>query len=462
MKNRNITCTTIALALGFVALCPMAQAVIPAPDGGYPGGNTAEGQSALLSRSTGSYNTAVGIYSLLSLTEGNFCTGVGAGTLLANTADENTATGAGALLTNTIGDNNTANGAFALFSNTQGDFNTALGDRALFANTIGDGNTAGGQLALSSNTEGGFNSTFGQGALASNTIGNDNTATGAGALFLNITGSPNTAIGFQELTDNRGTGDNFVLYNNTHGTGNTATGDFTLANNIDGNYNTAEGWAALYNSASGSANTAIGWNAGQGVTTASNVICIGKDVLGADVSDSCYIGNIHGATIDPATAAAVGVDATGKLGTVASSRRFKHDIKPMDDASEAILALKPVTFHYKSDAKSTPCFGLIAEEVAQVNRDLVLRDKKGEILTVRYDQVNAMLVNEFLKERKKDEEQQSTITQLKNNFQVASAEQQKEIELLTAQVKEQAAQIQKVSAQIEVSRSTPQVVTNKP
>src|SRR5438034_11066999 len=102
MKNRNITCTTIALALGFVALCPMAQAVIPAPDGGYPGGNTAEGQSALLSRSTGSYNTAVGIYSLLSLTEGNFCTGVGAGTLLANTADENTATGAGALLTNTI------------------------------------------------------------------------------------------------------------------------------------------------------------------------------------------------------------------------------------------------------------------------------------------------------------------------------------------------------------------------
>ena len=276
-------------------------------------------------------------------------------------------------------------------------------------------------------------------------------ATGPGTLFHNVDGAGNT-----------GTGANFVLYNNTHGTGNTATGDFTLANNIDGNYNTAEGWAALYNSASGSANTAIGWNAGQGVTTASNVICIGKDVLGADVSDSCYIGNIHGATIDPATAAAVGVDATGKLGTVASSRRFKHDIKPMDDASEAILALKPVTFHYKSDAKSTPCFGLIAEEVAQVNRDLVLRDKKGEILTVRYDQVNAMLLNEFLKEHKKVEEQQSTITQLKNNFQVASAEQQKEIELLTAQVKEQAAQIQKVSAQIEVSRSTPQVVTNKP
>src|SRR5438552_1172480 len=375
MKNRNITCTTIALALGFVALCPMAQAVIPAPDGGYPGGNTAEGQSALLSRSTGSYNTAVGIYSLLSLTEGNFCTGVGAGTLLANTADENTATGAGALLTNTIGDNNTANGFQALAVNTTGDNNTANGFQALFSNDSGNNNVATGYQALAHNTIGEFNTADGFQGLFNNTIGGANVATGPGTLFHNVDGAGNT-----------GTGANFVLYNNTHGTGNTAT----------------------------------------------------------------------------ATAAAVGVDATGKLGTVASSRRFKHDIKPMYDASEAILALKPVTFHYKSDAKSTPCFGLIAEEVAQVNRDLVLRDKKGEILTVRYDQVNAMLLNEFLKEHKKVEEQQSTITQLKNNFQVASAEQQKEIELLTAQVKEQAAQIQKVSAQIEVSRSTPQVVTNKP
>jgi hypothetical protein len=253
-----------------------------------------------------------------------------------------------------------------------------------------------------------------------------------------------------------------VLYNNTHGGGNTANGDFTLANNVDGNFNTADGWAALSNNVHGSSNTAIGWNAGQGVTTANNVICIGKDVLGEDVDNSCYIGNIHGATIDPATAAAVGVDATGKLGTVASSRRFKHDIKPMAEASEAILALKPVTFHYKSDPKNTACFGLIAEEVAQINPDLILRNKNGEILTVRYDQVNAMLLNEFLKEHKKVEEQQSAMIELKKDFQVASAEQQKEIQLLTAQVKDQAAQIQRVSAQIEVGSSTPQVVTNKP
>jgi len=276
-------------------------------------------------------------------------------------------------------------------------------------------------------------------------------AVGPGALFHNLDGGGNIGIGA-----------NFVLFNNTHGGSNTATGDFTLANNIDGSFNTADGWAALSNNVSGSANVAVGWNAGQGVTTASNVICIGKDVLGADVSDSCYIGNIHGATIDPATAAAVAVDATGKLGTVASSRRFKHDIQPMDKSSQAILALKPVTFHYKSDAKSTPCFGLIAEEVAQVNPDLVLRDKNGDILTVRYDAVNAMLLNEFLKEHKRVEEQQSTITQLKKDFQLASAEQQKEIQLLTAQLKEQAAQIQRVSAQLEVSRPTPQVAINKP
>src|SRR5437763_453022 len=135
MKNRNTT-VTILLALGFLALSPMAQAVVPAPDGGYPGGNTAEGTSALLSRTTGLYNTAIGIYSVLSLTDGNFCTGVGAGTLLSNTADQNTATGAGALLSNITGTDNTADGAFALFSNTAAG-NTAVGASALQNNTTG-------------------------------------------------------------------------------------------------------------------------------------------------------------------------------------------------------------------------------------------------------------------------------------------------------------------------------------
>jgi uncharacterized coiled-coil protein SlyX len=222
----------------------------------------------------------------------------------------------------------------------------------------------------------------------------------------------------------------------------------------------------------GNNNTALGVNAGTGVTTATNVICIGVNIAGANVDNSCYVGNIFGQPIDPATAIAVGVDASGKLGTTVSSRRFKDDIKPMDKASETILALKPVTFHYKSDAKSTPCFGLIAEEVAQVNPDLVLRDKNGEILTVRYDAVNAMLLNEFLKEHRKVEEQdrrmheqEAAIAQFRSTVakqDATIARQQQGMEAVTARLNEQAAQIQKVSAQISVSKPAPQLMSNNP
>ena len=230
-------------------------------------------------------------------------------------------------------------------------------------------------FALFSNTEGALNTGTGVGALQTNTMGNNNTATGGGA-----------------------------LQDNTIGVANTANGTYALAANMAGSFNTADGASALPNSVSGSNNIGLGVNAGTGVTTASNVICIGVGIAGADVDNSCYIGQIFGQSIDPATAAAVGVDSTGKLGTVASSRRFKQDIKPMDDASKAILALKPAAFHYKSDTKNTLCFGLIAEEMAEVNPGLVVREKNGEILTVRYDAVNAMLLNEFLKEHHKVEE----------------------------------------------------------
>ena len=157
---------------------------------------------------------------------------------------------------------------------------------------------------------------------------------------------------------------------------------------------------------------------------------------------------------------AVRIGNDGKLGTVVSSRRFKHDVKPMDKASEAILALKPVTFHYNSDATNTPRFGLIAEEVAEVSPDLVICDKEGKPLSVRYEDLNVMLFNEFLKEHKKVEEQatkidkqHATIAELKSTV----AQQQKGMEVLTAQLKEQAAQIQRVSAQLEVSKPAPQV-----
>jgi hypothetical protein len=382
MQPRSILIKLVLLRLAAVG--PNVQALVPAPDGGYPGGNTAEGQAALLSLTTGIYNTAVGLFSLRTLTDGSFNTATGAGTLLANTADENTATGAGALLSNATGDANTANGAFALFSNTTGVSNTAIGERALLSNTVGA----------------------------------NNTASGAFALFSNTTGTQNTANGIA------------ALEGNTTGNGNTADGIFALANNI-----------------TGEANTAIGFNACSGVTTANNVICV--RAAGANVSNTTWIGNIYQTTTVSGTTLPVVVSDSGQLGTAPSSRQFKKEIKPMDQASESILALKPVTFHYKNDATGTPQFGLVAEEVAEVNPDLVVRDEKSEIYTVRYDAINAMLLNEFLKEHRAFVQEQRNVE-----------EQQKEIDVLKAELKEQRSLIQKVSDKLELKRSAPQAVVN--
>jgi len=432
----------ITIALVCFAVVQNTQAVSPPPDGGYPGGNTAEGQNALTSLTTGFYNNAVGIYALLSVTTGSFNTAEGAGALLANTANENTATGAGALLSNTTGDNNTANGTFGLFSNTEGFENTAVGDSALFSNTTGPVNTAIGAFALFNNTEGSANTAIGHSALLFNTTGFDNIAIGAGALLENIDGAQNTAIGDLALRNNTSGTDNtacggFALSGNTTGDSNTATGLSALESNTEGNYNTANGFAALANNTTGINNTALGNAAGGNIFAADNVICIGANVAGVDVSDTCFIGNIRDVTTQNGDAIAVVIDSAGQLGTANSSRRFKKEIKAMDTASEAILALKPVTFDYKTDKTGTQQFGLIAEEVAQVNPDLVARDKNGDIYTVRYDAVNAMLLNEFLKEHRKNEEQEKTIVELKCGMTA-----------LAATVKEQAAHIQKVSAQL--------------
>ena len=385
LRSRSVF-ILVALALGSFALCEMAQAVVPAPDGGYPGGNTAEGQNALFSLTTGGFNTAVGFLSLRGNATGQLNTAIGAGALLSNTTgEENTANGAAALLSNMGGPFNTANGAFALFSNISGSFNTATGDSALYGNTTGTDNTANGFDALASNNVGGFN-----------------TATGSSALFNNTTGIGNTASG------------SAALFNNNEGNNNTASGDYALYVNTTGNFNTGIGSAALDNNTTGSGNIALGPFAGNSVTTASSVICIGNQ--GANVDNSCFIGHIRNVTTANANAIPVVIDSAGQLGTASSSRRFKNEIKPMDSASEVILALKPVTFHYKSDKTSTPQFGLIAEEVAEANPDLVVRDEKGEIYTVRYDAVNAMLLNEFLKEHRKVKEQEATITQLTKDF----------------------------------------------
>ena len=210
---------------------------------------------------------------------------------------------------------------------------------------------------------------------------------------------------------------------------------------------------ALFNN-TGANNAAFGAAAGVNVATASNVICIGTG--GRDVNNSCFIGHIRGVTTANADAVPVLIDSQGQLGTASSSRRFKKEIQPMDKASEAILALRPLTFHYKNDSTNTPQFGLIAEDVAHVNRDLVVRDADGEIYTVRYDAVNAMLLNEFLKEHAKVEEQnqkireqEATIAELKNG-----------IKTLVARIDEQDAKIEGVSDQIEMSSSASQMVVN--
>ena len=350
---------------------------------------------------------------------------------------------------------NTAEGHDALFSLTNGTSNTANGHAALKANTTGDRNTANGALALFTNVTGSENTATGYAALFFNR-GSWNTANGIGALHSNATGTNNTANGQRSL------------YDNLNGSRNTANGSGALGNNTMGNNNTADGFQTLGNNTTGSFNIALGNNAGSGVSTADDVICIGA--AGADVSHSCYIGNIFNQSSP--SGLAVFVNSDGKLGTIMSSRRFKEDIKPMDKASEAILALQPVAFRYKKDfdPTGTAQFGLVAEDVAKVNPDLVVRDKEGKPYSVRYDQVNAMLLNEFLKERKKVENQQETIAQLKSDatkqeaatieLKSTVAQQQKAMEVLTAQLKEQAAQIQRVSAQLELNKPAPQTVLN--
>ena len=415
----------ITLVLACNGLLPDVQAVVPVPDGGYPGGNTAEGTFALLSLTNGTYNTAVGVFSLLSNTTTSFNTGVGAGTLLANTANNNTATGAGALLSNSTGEKNTTNGAFALFLNTIGTVNTAIGDSALLSNTEGNSNTAVGASALFTNTTGSFNTANGFLALTSNTTGGDNTATGVTALFHNTEGNDNTANGLNALN------------NNTTGDANTAIGRDALFANTAGNNNTALG-AFAGSSLAGNTNNNIDIG-NTGVAFESNTIRIGSEF-----QTRTFIAAIRGVQTGIADAVNVVIDSNGQLGTMSSSRRFKKEVQPMDKASESILALKPVTFHYKSDATGTPQFGLIAEEVAEVNAGLVARDKNGQIYTVRYDQVNAMLLNEFLKEHH------------------AFVEEQRKVEKMEKQIETLTRGLQKVSAQMEMSKSVPNVVLNKP
>ena len=368
--------------------------------------------------------------------------------------------------------NNTAEGTSALFSLTSGISNTALGYQALYQNTTGNYNAAEGFRALSSNTSGAQNTATGYSALSSNITGSYNTANGVNALYANTIGSNNTASGLR------------ALFGNGTGSENTAVGVSALASNDTGSQNTAVGVKTLFANRGGSNNIALGYQAGAYVggmyQQRDNNIEIGNGgnffdnntTRIGDVQTATFIAGIRGVTTGQADAIPVLIDSAGQLGTASSSRRFKKEIKPMDKASEAILVLKPVTFHYKSDSTDTPQFGLIAEDVAAVNPDLVVRDKSGEIYTVRYDAVNAMLLNEFLKEHRKVEqqaremqEQQATIAELKSDAvkQEATISQlKKEMETVVACLKKHDSRIQKVSAQIEVSEPFARTALNNP
>jgi len=387
----------IPFVLACFALSPSALAVTPAPDGGYPGNNTAEGGDALFNLTAGVNNTAIGAEALYLITSGQ---------------------------------SNTAIGQQALHQSTTGNYNTALGFQTLWSNTIGVGNTA-----------------LGSGTLWSNTIGNYNTAVGYNTLGTNTVGEGNVAIGAD------------ALISSTAGSSNVAVGNGTLDFNTTGSENTAVGVAALQANTSGNGNIALGKLAGANLTTGKNNIDIGNQGVAGESGtlrigaqrnqNRAFMAGISGATV--AGGVGVIIDTNGHLGTVVSSERFKDEIKPMDKASEAILTLKPVTFRYKHelDPDGILQFGLVAEEVDKVNPDLVVRDAEGKVYAVRYEAVNAMLLNEFLKQHNEFIKEHRTVQG-----------QQKEIDALRAELKEQRALIQKVNDKTELDRPAPETVLN--
>jgi len=386
-------------------------------------------------------NTGVGNFALGSLSGGSHNTALGYAALGSDdTGGENTAIGDFALATNHSGARNTACGVQALQANISGEFNTAHGFAALALNTASN-NTAVGYEALTQNNTGGYNTAAGTLALSSNQSGGVNVADGYSALQANVGGFYNVGLG------------GFALGTNTGGSYNVATGANALYYN-KGSNNTADGHQALQNNTNGANNVAVGFQAGNNLTSGSNNIVIGAGVLavagegnttriGKSTQKKVFISGISGKTL--ANGVTVIINSTGQLGTIQSSARFKGDIKPMDKASEAILALKPVTFRYKEelDPDKIPQFGLIAEEVEKVNSDLVVRDEEGEVTSVRYEAVNAMLLNEFLKEHRRVQELETTVVR-----------QEKKIDALTATV-------QKVGNQLDLSKSMRRVADSQ-
>jgi hypothetical protein len=411
--------------------------------------------------STGVANSAFGAFSLFSNTDGAFNTALGAAALDLNIGDQstgegvnNTAAGAASLLFNSTGSNNTAVGTSALLNNQDAGSNTAVGSFALNVNQHGGGHTAVGANALENNTASGFlssNTAVGISAMNTCTTGGANVAVGEGALLSVDTGSANVAIGAlagasytadesSNIVIGAGTGGTAGENNTIHIGDNFASGGILIS---DG---TIVG-AQAFTIASGLVGGGIQFLEVIGLSS----ISIESTLSQTTGASSCFVGGIFNQTPSAGSHGVV-VGPDNKLADATlSSRRFKKDIAPIDKLSNGILALRPVTFHWKNDNTNEPEFGLVAEEVAEVNLDWITRNPQGEISGVRYETIPILLLNEFLKEHKKVEQQQANIAELKST-----------VGVLTAQLKEQAAQIQKVSAQLKIIEPAPQIVTNKP
>lgn len=375
--------------------------------------------------SDGYKNTAMGTNALSALTPvagsidnfGGANTAVGWGALSANSIGfQNTAVGVESLAFNQSGYDNVAVGVDALTANSTGSLNTATGIVALANNSTGNNNTASGFAALIGNLSGSYNAAFGSYAISTNTTGSNNSALGSAALNFNKTGSNNTAVGY------------YAALSNTTGSDNTAAGYEALYSNTSGHTNVALGENALYNNTTGSHNIGIGLNAGDSLTTGSNDIDIGSGgkagesgVIRIGIEGTQKQTFLAGVATSQITGAAVYVNAEGQLGVLASSERYKTAVAPMGASTDALTQLRPVTFHLKSEPQGNVQYGLIAEEVAAVYPELVIRDAAGQIQGVRYDELAPMLLNEVQQQRHELREMQDEFAALKRSNEAMQA-----------------------------------------
>jgi hypothetical protein len=419
--------TTCALAIRKVLLASAVAAMGGTAHASQPpdnvvsdaGADTAMGTDALISLTTGYQNTAAG-YGALQLNQvGYKNTAMGFAALQSSMGSDNAAFGSGALNLSEGGNDNAAFGMDALYYNLSGTANTATGSHALYKNTSSY-NTAVGFTALSANSGGTMNSAFGLAALGNGAEGSYNTALGTEALLENNGGNYNTAVGLMALIDN------------SSGSFNTASGSYALVTNVNGNSNTGVGYSALYSNNGGSVNVAVGQNALYSDVSGGNNIAIGAmsgyDITGSNNIDIGSMGAsgdngivrigtagtqtkvfIAGVESNKVTGNAVYVTASGALGVLASSERYKNAIETMGSDTEKLMRLRPVSFHLKTDPNGAVQYGLIAEEVDKIYPELVIRDEAGQIQGVRYDELAPMLLNVVQKQQKQMSAQDAAI-----------------------------------------------------